>query len=125
MALCAAHREERAALQLERLSTHQMYDVRADFMYLPTAPLFHGIFVQSIKVFMISVYEQDRKRQGFQPVKLRIVAFIAVPHKPCVAADDHVVILRHLGLFWKVLRLKPKRISVKIAGCVNHHVISL
>ena len=38
VALCAAHCEERAALQLKRLPAHQMDDVWADFMHLSTVP---------------------------------------------------------------------------------------
>ena len=59
VALCAAHCEEGAALQLERLPAHQVNDVRADFMHLSAVPLLHGIFVQSIEVFMIAVQEQE------------------------------------------------------------------
>ena len=42
-----------------------------------------------------------------------------------IAADDHVIVLGQLRLLRKVLWLKPKWISVKIAGCVNHRFISL
>ena len=63
MALCAAHREEGAALQLERLSAHQVNDVWADFMHLPAVPLLHRIFVQRIEVFMSAVQEQDSERE--------------------------------------------------------------
>ena len=73
VALCAAHCEESAVLKLKCLPAHQVNDVRSDFMHFPTVPLLHGVFVQSVKVFMIAVYEQNRKRQGFQPVELRIV----------------------------------------------------
>ena len=124
VALCAAHREEGAALQLERLTAHQVNDVRTDLMHLSAVPLLHRIFVQSIEVFMIAVYEQDRKRQGFQPVKQRIVALIAMPNKPCVAADDHVVVFGHLRLLREILWLESESIAVKIAGCVNHRFIS-
>ncbi len=51
---------------------------------------------------MVSIYKQNRKRQGLQPVELRIVALVAVPHTAKIAADDHVVILRHPGLLWKI-----------------------
>ena len=61
VALCAAHREEGAALQLECLSAHQVDDVRTDLMHLSTVPLLHRIFVQSIEVFVIAVHEQDCK----------------------------------------------------------------
>ena len=80
MALCAAHREEGAALQLERLSAHQVNDVRTDLMHLSAVPLLHGIFVQRIEVFMIAVQEQDSEWQGFQSVELRIVTLVAVPN---------------------------------------------
>ena len=111
MALCAAHREEGAVLQIERLPAHQVNDVRTDLMYLSAVPLFHRIFIQRIEVFVIAVHEQNRKRQSFQPVELRIVALATVPDASEIAADDHVVILRHLGLFRKVLRLESE------AGC--------
>ena len=120
MALCAAHCEERAALQLERLTAHQVNDVRANSMHLSSVPFLHGIFVQHIEVFMIAVQEQDSERQGFQSVELRIVALIAMPNKSCIAADDHVVVFRHVGLLWKILRLESESVSVKVAGCVNH-----
>ena len=54
-ALCAAHREEGAALQLERLSTHQMDDVWTDFMHFSAVPSPHGIFVQSAKILVIAL----------------------------------------------------------------------
>lgn len=94
-------------------------------MHLSAVPLLHGIFIQSIKVFMITVYEQNRKRQGFQTVELRIVTLVTVPDTAEIAADDHVIVLGQLRLLRKVLWLKPKWISVKIAGCVNHRFISL
>ena len=124
MALCAAHCEEGAALQLERLPAHQMDDMWTNFLHFPAVPLLHGIFAQSIKVFMVSIHEQNRKRQGLQPVKLRIVALVAVPDTAKIAADDHVVILRHLGLLRKVLWLKPEAVPVKITGCINHFHLS-
>lgn len=93
MALCAAHCEEGTALQLERLPTHQVNDVWADFMHHSAVPLLHWIFLQSVKVLVIAVHEQNRKRQGLQPVKLRIVALVAVPDASEVAAGDHVVVL--------------------------------
>ena len=120
MALCAAHCEEGTALQLERLPTHQVNDVWADFMHHSAVPLLHWIFLQSVKVLVIAVHEQNRKRQDFQPVELRIVALVTVPHKPCIAADDHVVVFGHLRLLWKVLWLKPESVSMKITGCINH-----
>ena len=124
MALCAAHCEERAALQLERLAAHQVNDVRANSMHLSSVPFHHGIFVQRIEVFMIAVHEQNRKRQGFQPVELWIVTLVTVPDTAEIAADDHVIVLCHFRLLWKVLRLKPKAVSMKIAGCVNHRLTS-
>ena len=66
MALRAAHREERSALQLERLSAHQMENMRAYSVNLPSVPLLDGVFVQGIEIFMVSVYKQDGKRQRFQ-----------------------------------------------------------
>ena len=120
MALCAAHHEEGAALQLERLPARQVNDVQADFVYFAAVPLLHGIFAQSIKVFMVSIHEQNRKRQGLQPVKLRIVTLVAVPDAAKVATDDHVVVFGHLRLLQKVLRLESENVSVKVAGCVNH-----
>lgn len=65
MALSTSHREKRAALQLERLPAHQMDDMWTDFMHLSAVPLLHGIFIQRVEVFVIAVYEQNRKRQGF------------------------------------------------------------
>ena len=124
MALCAAHREEGAALQLERLPAHQVDNVRTDLIHPSAVPLFQRMFVQRIEVFMIAVHEQNRKRQDFQPVELRIITLVAVPDAAKIAADDHVVVFRHLGLFRKVLRLKPKAVSMKIAGCVNHRLTS-
>ncbi len=56
VALCAAHREEGAALQLERLPARQVNDVRADFVYFAAVPFLHGIFVQGIEVFVIAVH---------------------------------------------------------------------
>ena len=66
MALRAAHREERSALQLERLPAHQMENVRAYSVNRSTAPLLDGVFVQSIEIFMVSVHKQDGKRQRLQ-----------------------------------------------------------
>ena len=66
MALRTAHREEGAALQLERLPAHQVNDVWADFMHLPSVPLLDGVLVQGIEIFMVSVHKQDGKRQRFQ-----------------------------------------------------------
>ena len=120
VALRTAHCEEGTVLQLKRLTAHQVNDVRADLMHVSAVPLFHGIFVQRIEVFVIAVYEQDCKRQGFQPVDLRIVALVAVPDAAKIAADDHVVVFRHVGLLWKILRLESESVSVKVAGCVNH-----
>lgn len=79
MALCAAHREEGAALQLERLPAHQVDNVRTDLIHPSAVPLFQRMFVQRIEVFMIAVHEQNRKRQGFQPVELWIVTLVTVP----------------------------------------------
>ena len=120
VALCAAHREERAALQLECLPAHQVNDVRTDFMHLSAVPLLHGIFIQRVEVFMVAVHKQNCKRQGFQPVELRIVALVAIPNTSEVAADDHVVVLGHLRLLREILRLESEDIAVKIAGCVYH-----
>ena len=96
MALRTAHCEERAALQLERLPAHQVNDVRANSMHLSAVPLLHRIFVQRIEVFMIAVQEQDSKRQGFQPVELRIVALIAMPNKPKIVVGENVINLERM-----------------------------
>ena len=42
-----------------------MDDMWTDFMHLSAVPLLHGIFIQRVEVFVIAVYEQNRKRQGF------------------------------------------------------------
>ena len=73
---------------------------------------------------MIAVHEQNHKRQGFQPVELRDVTLIAVPDTTEVAADDHVVVFRHLRSLRKVLRPESECVSVKITGCINHRLTS-
>ena len=98
MALRTAHREESAALKLKHLPAHQVDDVRADFMHHSAVPLFQRMFVQRIEVFMIAVHEQNRKRQGFQPVELWIVTLVTVPDTAEIAADDHVIVLCHFRL---------------------------
>lgn len=120
VALCTAHRKEDAVLQFEHLPANQVNDLRTDFVCFSTVPLFHGIFVQSIEIFVITVHKKDSKRQGFQPVELRIIAFVTVPDTSEVAADDHVIVFRHSRLLRKVLWLKPKWIFVKITGCIDY-----
>lgn len=85
-------------MQLERLPAHQMDDMWTDFMHLSAVPLLHGIFIQRVEVFVIAVYEQNRKRQGFQPVELWIVTLVTVPDTAEIAADDHVIVLCHFRL---------------------------
>lgn len=67
-------------------------------MHLSAVPLLHWIFLQSVKVLVIAVHEQNRKRQGFQPVELWIVTLVTVPDTAEIAADDHVIVLCHFRL---------------------------
>ena len=124
VALRTAHCEERVVLQIECLPAHQVNDVRSDFMHFSTVPSLNGIFIQHVEVFMIAVYKQNCKRQGFQPVKLRIITFVAVPDAAKVTSDDHVVVFRHLRSLRKVLRPESECVSVKITGCINHRLTS-
>ena len=120
VAFCAAHGEEAAALQLEDLTARQMQYMRANAMHLAAVPIVHRISFQRVIVFMIAADEGQREGQAFQPVQRFVVAAVTKPNAAEVTGDDDRVIFRHISLFREVFLLEPCKISVAIAGHINH-----
>jgi len=120
MAFGTAHGEEAEALQLEDLAAHQVQNMGTNTVYLAAVPLRHRVSFQRVIVFMVAADEGKREGQAFQPVQRFIVAAVTKPHAAAVSGDDDRVILRHVRLFREVFLLKPCKISVAIAGHINH-----
>ena len=95
---------------------NQMNDVLPDNVDLTAVPFGHGISVQHIEIFVISVNEQERKLLAFQPIEPVLLGVAVVPDAAEIAADYNVTLFVN-----EKMRPKALEIGMSVAGDIYFH----
>ena len=94
----AAECKYTAALKVENLAAHQMKNRVCNFVDHASMPQMWRHCRQTVKIFVIAVYEQCCKRFVGQPFKPIVLFFGRQPITE-ITADNHKVVFIHFFLF--------------------------
>ena len=124
----AAHGEDFAAIQREKLAAHQVDDVVRHAVYLAAVPQLHRILVQQAEILVVAIDKQRGEPFAFKPAEPEVVRTAwPGPHAAEVAADQHIIVFGQLFLFGERLGRQFCHVirNMRVACDIDHAVSPL